>query len=248
MKTLKHSPGHRALWFANTAPEIQGSSGKCPLSNNVLSFHTKTQSASFPFEQVGDPTDYLTAGDAPSLGSIWTRLKDDPNLGKARPAFILDSTHVGVDLLAESAAALALSSVLVRNAGDTQRADSFIQGAEALFTLAKSTPGREQSYCAFVPCGTTVSKAKMVPVVPLPASANLDPADIKCWVPDFPLATCGFLKDEGLCLNAAQTAPVYTRRSSCCAFMRSAGVWQNQTTPQVRIHCRARPRCFSKSC
>ena len=186
---------------------------------------------------MGDPTDYLTAGDAPSLGSIWTRLKNDPNLGAARQAYILDSTHVGVDLLAESAAALALSSVLVRNSGNTQQADSFLQGAEALYTLAKSTPGQEQSYCAFVPCGTTVSKAKMVPVVPLPASANLDPADIKCWVPDFPLATCGFLKDEELCLNAAQTAPVYTRRSSCCAFMRSAGVWQNQTTPQVRISC-----------
>lgn len=183
--------------------------------------------------QVGNPNDYLLAGDAPEQGSIWTRLRDDPKLKGPREAWALDSTHVGVDLLAESAAALAFASVLSRNSGNTNQADSFLKGAEALFALATSTPGQEQSYCAFIPCETEVTKQAVVPVVPIPASARLDPPEIKCWVPDFPLATCGFLKDEAECLDAAQTAPVYTRRSSCCSFMRSAGVWQNQTTPQV---------------
>jgi hypothetical protein len=195
---------------------------------------------------VGDPLAYVTV--PRTNNTTWTRLDplDDPALQGPRPAFILDSTHVGVDLLAESAAALALASLVARQSGrDAAQADAFLQGARALYDLAKLTPGAEQSYCDFIACDANITTTKIVPVVPLPQSVNKDPASIKCWTPDYPRATCAFVSDDqpslngqsagARCLDAAAEGPVFKRRSSCCAYMRTSGVWENQTTPQVTI-------------
>ena len=110
--------------------------------------------------------DYLAVRESLAAGnSTWTAFSKDPKMAQPRRAFLLNSTHVGVDLLAESAAALALASLVVqRTGGDPARATAFRSGAESLYALARSTKDAEQSYCAFIPCSAAVTVKRVVPV------------------------------------------------------------------------------------
>lgn len=68
------------------------------------------------------------------------------------------------DLLAASAAGLAAASTLYRNI-DLNWSRHALTHAESLYQLATSTPGKEQSYCKFVPCYSEVYADKLTAVV-----------------------------------------------------------------------------------
>jgi endoglucanase len=59
-----------------------------------------------------------------------------------RPAYKIDTTCPGTDLAAETSAALASSSILFRNNGDTEYANLLVQKAEALFDFADTYRGK----------------------------------------------------------------------------------------------------------
>jgi endoglucanase len=58
-----------------------------------------------------------------------------------RPAFKIDASHPGSDLAAETAAALAASSIFYRNIGETAMADTALQHAKELYDLADFNRG-----------------------------------------------------------------------------------------------------------
>ena len=59
-----------------------------------------------------------------------------------RPAYKIDTSCPGTDLAAETAAALASSSILFRNQGDLQYADKLVQQAEKLYDFADKYRGK----------------------------------------------------------------------------------------------------------
>ena len=59
-----------------------------------------------------------------------------------RPAYKIDTTCPGTDLAAETSAALASSSILFRNNGDTEYANLLVQKAERLFDFANTYRGK----------------------------------------------------------------------------------------------------------
>ncbi|MEN9517459.1 MAG: hypothetical protein RLZZ381_47 [Cyanobacteriota bacterium] len=59
-----------------------------------------------------------------------------------RPAYKIDTTCPGTDLAAETAAALASSSILFRSNGDTEYANLLVQKAERLFDFADTYRGK----------------------------------------------------------------------------------------------------------
>jgi endoglucanase len=59
-----------------------------------------------------------------------------------RPAYKIDTTCPGTDLAAETAAALASSSILFRRNGNTEYANLLVQKAEALFNFADTYRGK----------------------------------------------------------------------------------------------------------
>lgn len=59
-----------------------------------------------------------------------------------RPAYKIDTACPGTDLAAETAAALASSSILLRNNGETEYADLLVQKAEKLFDFADRYRGK----------------------------------------------------------------------------------------------------------
>ncbi|MEO0012132.1 MAG: hypothetical protein RLZZ535_521 [Cyanobacteriota bacterium] len=59
-----------------------------------------------------------------------------------RPAYKIDTTCPGTDLAAETSAALASSSILFRNNGDTEYANLLVQKAERLFDFADTYRGK----------------------------------------------------------------------------------------------------------
>ncbi len=58
-----------------------------------------------------------------------------------RPAYKIDTSCPGTDLAAETAAALAATSLVLRNAGDTEQADLLLTQAEKLYTFADQYRG-----------------------------------------------------------------------------------------------------------
>jgi endoglucanase len=75
-----------------------------------------------------------------------------------RPAYKIDTTCPGTDLASETSAAMASSSILFRQYGDTEYADLLVDKAEKLFDFAKTYRGK-YSDClkAAVPFYTSVS-------------------------------------------------------------------------------------------
>jgi endoglucanase len=76
---------------------------------------------------------YGQVGDGNADHGYWGRPEQ---MTMARPAFKIDASHPGSDLAAETAAALAASSIFYRNIGETAMADNALQHARELYDLA----------------------------------------------------------------------------------------------------------------
>jgi endoglucanase len=76
---------------------------------------------------------YGQVGDGYDDHAFWGRPEQ---MTMERPAFKIDDSHPGSDLAAETAAALAASSIFYRNIGETAMADNALQHARELYDLA----------------------------------------------------------------------------------------------------------------
>ena len=108
--------------------------------------------------QLGDPAQYALGGSYPDKQGVrWTDLATDPQLSGSEPrkAWLMTRNHVGSDVLASSAAALAAVAGVFQTV-DYAYAELALFHAASLMAFAELGARQPHSYCDYVPC--TVSR------------------------------------------------------------------------------------------
>ena len=104
--------------------------------------------------QLGDPAQYALGGSYPDKQGVrWTDLATDPQLSGSEPrkAWLMTRNHVGSDVLASSAAALAAVAGVFQTV-DYAYAELALVHAASLMAFAELGAEQPHSYCDYVPC------------------------------------------------------------------------------------------------
>jgi endoglucanase len=110
------------------------------LSQNIK-WATDYLLSSFANDNLGSYVLYGQVGNG-ELDHNWWGPLEVVHYEMERPAYKIDTTCPGTDLAAETSAALASSSILFRNNGDTEYANLLVQKAERLFDFADTYRGK----------------------------------------------------------------------------------------------------------
>ncbi|GAX77149.1 hypothetical protein CEUSTIGMA_g4595.t1 [Chlamydomonas eustigma] len=178
--------------------------------------------------QVGDGADYAVLAhngyDPVAQGKVWTSPQQDPFLAGnlTRKVWLMTADHVGADLLADAAGALAATSMVFKNIDATFSARALLT-AQKVYQFATLTSNNPSSYCNFVPCTTNVTYNKQVMAKQYVAPP---PAAPVCYYLDWVAQTCYISRSESECTTIAlRQKEVYTNREACCNAMTNSGLW-----------------------
>ncbi len=89
-------------------------------------------------EDLSDDVFYAQVGDGHLDHAFWGAPED---MTMERPAFWVTAENPGTEVTAESAAAMAASSMVLRDAGDVERADELLAQAKKLFAFSEAYQG-----------------------------------------------------------------------------------------------------------